>query len=268
MNDYDEFTERQRREIAYHSQRAATVRKVRRVVSYEVLENPRRRWWNHYWAAYSLVVDLKMDGKSVLVPGCGEGLDAIRINKLGAEVYAFDISPDMLRVAEKRAAEEKTTVGFRQMACEHLSYASNTFDLIFVHDILHHCELTRSLSEFIRVAKPGAFLVIDELYTHRILQRIRESRFGCWLQPKVVPYIYGNSDAYITQDERKLNDADLSAIQKTLTRGRCTYFNMVVGRFVPSWDAVAKLDRVLLRLLGPTGYVFGGRFILTGCVRK
>lgn len=266
----ENFTERQTREILYHSERAALLRKLPRAISYDVLKNPRSRWWNHYWTMYSLLQKLDLRGKSALVPGCGDGFDAMRLSKAGAKVHAFDISPDMLRLAEERAAQEGTPIEFRHMSCEHLSYRDNTFDLLFVHDVLHHCDLTKCLPEFVRVAKPGAYIIIDELYTHRALQRVRESRFGRWLQPKIVPYIYPfvNKDTYTTQDERKLSDADLFAIRKAATDARCSYFDMVVGRFVPSWEFAAKLDRIFLRLLGPAGYLLAGRFIIFGVIRK
>ena len=206
--------------------------------------------------------------KAVLVPGCGEGVDAIRMSKAGAHAHAFDISPDMVRVAEERAAEEAAAVDIRQMAAERLTYGDDTFDVIFLHDVLHHCDLDKCLEELVRVAKRDAFVIIDELYTHDILQRIRESKLGCWLHSKVAPYIYPTGDAYITEDERKLTNRDLKAIKRTMYSVQCDYFNIVVGRFVPEWTALAIGDRSFLKLLGPAGYFCAGRFVLSGRIKK
>lgn len=270
MNTREDLTERQMREIGYHSGRATLVRQLRRNGPYEVLKNPGSRWWNHNWALYSMLMNTEVQGKSALVPGCGEGLDAIRLSKLGAEVCAFDLSPDMLRVAGERAEQEGAVIDFRQMPCERLSYVDESFDLIFIHDVLHHCDLTRCLSELVRVAKPGGRVLINELYTHSVLQNIRESRFGCWLQPKLVPLIYGNAnqDTYTTEDERKLNESDLFAITRNLCDARCSYFNMMVGRVVPGWEVASKLDRIALKIIGRASYLFAGRFILSGIISK
>jgi ubiquinone/menaquinone biosynthesis C-methylase UbiE len=206
--------------------------------------------------------------KSVLVIGCGEGLDAIHLAKLGANVYAFDISPDMLAIAKARARDEGVSVKFIEMAAENLDYRDNEFDVVVAVNILHHCNLDKCLPEIRRVAKPDAFVLVNELYTHRLLQRIRESRMGCALRRIVAPLIYPNNYAYVTEDERKLNEKDLSAVRTQLTNVRCRYFGLVVNRFLPAWDFAAKLDRVALGSLGPAGYLFAGRFILTGHVRK
>jgi ubiquinone/menaquinone biosynthesis C-methylase UbiE len=270
--EHEQLTERQKREIAYHSQRAALVREVDRPLSFDVLTKPERRWWNHHWSDYSILLKAGVNGKTVLVVGCGEGSDAIRLAMLGADVHAFDISADMIAVAKERARDEGLRVDFQEMAAENLNYGDNTFDVLFALDILHHCDLERCLPEIVRVAKPDAFLLVDELYTHRMLQRLRESELGCALRELLIPVLYpnfrGKIDTYVTEDERKLNDGELSTVRGLLNCARCHYFSMVVNRFLPSWDLAAKLDRLALKLLGPAGYLLAGRFIVSGFVRK
>jgi ubiquinone/menaquinone biosynthesis C-methylase UbiE len=266
----NQLTQRQIREIDYHRERAALVQKFRKPITYEILQRPHRRWWNHHWSVYAILLKLGVSGKSVLIPGCGEGHDAIRLGKLGADVHAFDISPDMLSVARNRAGEEGVQVDFREMAAEQLKYGDDTFDVVFARDVLHHCDLARCLPEFRRVVKPGGFFVFDELYTHHLLQGLRESAFGCWLRSKIVGliYPYATIDVYVTEDERKLTDYDLRAIKNVLATGRCRYFSMIVDRFLPSWNSAARLDRIALKLAGPAGSLLGGRFVIAGQVRK
>src|ERR1700734_2860911 len=137
----------------------------------------------------------------------------------------------MLRLAEESARAEGVAVGFGCMPAEQLGYADNTFDVIFVRDLLHHCDIGACLSELGRVAKPDALVVIDELYTHSGLQKHRVSRFGRWLYAKVRPHIYHGADPYITEDERKINEVELSTIAGALDDVRIRYFNVVVNRF-------------------------------------
>jgi ubiquinone/menaquinone biosynthesis C-methylase UbiE len=261
MND---LTDRQNREIDYHRQRATLVGQLREPITYDILDRPHRRWWNHHWAAYATLLKIGIEGKSILVPGCGEGGDAIRFRRLGAKVYAFDISPDMLEVARKRAEEEQVQVDFRQMPAEQLGYPDRYFDVVFARDVLHHCDLSRCLPELLRVLEPGGVFLIDELYTHHRLQYVRESRLGWWLWARFLPVIYPTGHIYTTQDERKLSDYDLAAIRSLLTGVRCRYYNMVVNRFLPSWKVAERLDRLALKLLGPAGFLFAGRLILVG----
>ena len=100
---------------------------------------------------YDILLAKDLRNKTALVVGCGSGTDAIYLAKLGARVHAFDLSPDMISLAEFQAAREAVDVEFRIMSAEQLSYSDNTFDVILVRDILHHCEVDGVLAELIRV---------------------------------------------------------------------------------------------------------------------
>src|SRR5690242_1326450 len=89
------LTARQQREIEYHRNFAAkNADRVEAPVDLAIVEQQTgRKWWNAYWATYDRLLVRDLRGKQVLVPGCGFGDDAIRLTKLGAKVFAFDISP-------------------------------------------------------------------------------------------------------------------------------------------------------------------------------
>ena len=260
----DDLTARQTREIEYHVHHAALLRD--RTPFYGVLTGRKTKWWNHYWVSHSELLTEDIAGKRLLVPGCGGGFDAVIVAKLGANVSAFDISPDMLLVTAESAQDARVEIELLPMAFEALSYADDTFDVIYIRDVLHHCDVERSVRELARVARLGAWVVIDELYTHSLLQRIRNSWLGRSLYPAVRPVIYGNCEEYITQDERKLNELDLDCILASLCGARCQFFNFVVNRFLPDWDAAEMVDRVLMH--GLPGRLVAGRFVLSGRVRK
>ena len=70
----ESLTDRQVRELEYHREHAkqkATL--LTRPFSYDVMESERRRWWNGYWSMYSFLRQLPVEGKKVLVVGCGFG---------------------------------------------------------------------------------------------------------------------------------------------------------------------------------------------------
>src|SRR5207245_524146 len=95
-----------------------------------------------------LIAEMSSAGKRVLVPGCGFGDDAIRLAKLGADVYAFDLSPDMLEIARQRAAKMSVpSIHLDEMPAEALTYSDNFFDLVYFNDILHHVDIPKSVAE-------------------------------------------------------------------------------------------------------------------------
>jgi len=257
------LTPRQSREVEYHAHHADLLRD--QPALYEVLSRRKSKWWNHYWVAHAKLLAENIAGKKLLVPGCGQGTDAIVAAKLGARVSAFDISLEMLELASRRASDANAAIDLGVMPAERLSYQDSTFDVVYVRDVLHHCDVAQSIAELRRVSKDHALVVVDELYTHSLLQRMRTAGLGRWLYRGIRPIIYGKK-AYITEDERKLDERDLSVLVEALSEVRIEYFNVVVNRFVPGWDAAEMADRVLMKCL--PGRIVAGRFVLTGRIRK
>ncbi|MGE0744379.1 MAG: class I SAM-dependent methyltransferase [Rhodospirillales bacterium] len=268
-----ELTARQQREVAYHrdyAQRKAD--KAAEPVTLDVVMSGGRRWWNAYWHTYGLLQRHDLRGKTVLVPGCGFGEDAIRIASLGAAVRAFDLSPEIVAVTRARAHQ----LGYHNlrvdvMPCEDLAYPADSFDFVFLMDILHHVDVAAACAEIRRVARPGAVMIGDELYTSRFLQRsVRQSYLvNKVVYPRMVRYVYGRTDPYITDDERKIDERDLAHVVALCPGLDCAWFNTVVGRLVPDRsDRIARLDRALTRSFGRLGRLFAGRVVFEGRVAK
>ncbi len=267
------LTPRQQREIDYHRDYAARKSAERlSPVNFDVIEDVKRRPHNAFWSAYDRLLAHGIKGKRVLVPGCGFGEDAIRLARLGAEIEAFDISPDVLDIARRRCAEfGYSGVRFSVMPCEALAYPDNAFDLVFFIDILHHVDVPKSIAEIVRVLKPGGRIVGNELYTHSFLQkRIRES----WLVDKVFhgamkKFIYGGDKPYITADEHKIDEAEFALVEAACLEFEADWFNFFVGRLVPDRSPlVAKADRAAMKLAGGAGRALAGRVVFEGAIRK
>jgi len=263
----DALTERQQRELEYHRTYADVVAEEFRSVDYSVVTSPTRRWWNAYWDIWTFLMRLQLDGKAVLIVGCGSGVDALRFAKRGAVVSACDLSPEMMAHGVKLAQEDGLSVKFEQMPCEKMIYPDGTFDIIFCRDILHHVDIPVAMKEITRVAKPGALLVVDEIYSHSVTNWIRRSwvveRF---IYPMLRKAIYTGKVFYITQDEQKMTEHDIDLVKRYIgTVLYQKYFNFFVTRFVPDTIvALAKADRACLYLLGPIGRYLGGRVAFAG----
>jgi len=267
------LTERQERELAYHEARASrTDHLIEQPVNFDVIEDRVRRPWNGYWSTYDVLLGAGLAGKHVLVPGCGYGEDAIRLAKIGAHVHASDLSPALVDIARARAARHGLPdIGFTVGPAEELEEEDDSIDAVFWNDILHHLDVAAALGEARRVLKPGGQVIVNELYTHSVLQRIRESRLVSQvLYGRMVKFIYGSSDPYITDDERKLDERELRMLQEFLQPGwRVQYFYMLCGRIWPTGYArLATLDRIVLNSSDWLGRAGAGRFVLSGTVRK
>lgn len=239
--------------------------------SWEVLQRPDRRWWNAYWAMYAYLVNCNLKDKSVLVVGCGFGDDALRLAKLGARVSAFDLCPDSLQIARSLAGREALDIQFEEMPAEKMLYDDDSFDFVVSRDILHHVDIPRTMREIVRVAKPGAMFVVNEIYSHSITDRIRHSTLvERMIYPMMQRVIYGPGKPYITVDERKLSELDLAQIMEPLEPCQfAKHFNFLVTRVIPDrFQQLAKLDRLLLRVLHPIAHLLAGRVLFGARIVK
>lgn len=266
------LTDRQQRERDYHREHARLHKSIlAKPFSWEVLHHPERRWWNAYWAMYEYLLSCDLRNKRVLVVGCGFGEDALRLAKLGADVSALDLSPDSLDIAMALASREGLDIGYGEMPAEKMVYGSDTFDYILCRDILHHVDIPNAMREIVRVAKPGAIFIVNEIYSHSVTDKIRHSRIvERFLYPKMRAMIYGPGKPYITEDERKLSETDIAQIVKPLhPRLETKYFNFLVTRIIPDrFDSFAKVDRLLLRMLSPIAPLLAGRVLFSARIKK
>ena len=266
------LTDRQQRELEYHKDHAAANEAVlHEDFSYDVVEPGPRRWWNQYWAMYTYLLEKDLAGKKVLIIGAGFGEDALVLAKVGAEVKAFDLSPDSVSIAQKRAEQESLDIEFRQMAAEKLDYDSDYFDIVVARDILHHVEIEETMSEVRRVLKKGGILCFNEIYSHSITDRIRYSKIvDKWLYPKMTRFIYQQDKPYITEDEEKLSEKDVNSLLESIEILECRkYFNCVVTRIIPErLVLISKLDQALLRVLSVFAPLLGSRVLVGGVVGK
>jgi ubiquinone/menaquinone biosynthesis C-methylase UbiE len=266
------LTERQQRELDYHREHARKhASLLDEPFGYEVLDNPGRRRYNAYWRMYDHLLSLGLRDRDALVVGCGFGDDALRLAKAGARVCAFDLSPQSLDIARRLAQREKLSIRFDEMPAERLAYADDSFDLVVARDILHHVDIPRALAELRRVARPGAWLVMNEVYSHSWTDRVRRSRFvDGFLYPRMQRFVYGDDHPYITADERKLTERDVEAVEGLLQRIELEeHFNFLVNRVVPeAYEFMPRLDRWLLARLRPFGRRLAARILLAGRIAK
>lgn len=264
-----ELTDRQVREIEYHKLHVQLFRSdVYKYISHDIIEDRKRRWWDGHWTMYTWLLKENLRNRKVLIAGCGFGFDALQFAKMGADTYAFDISPDMLNLAVEIAERENLSVRFQEMPIEALQYEDDFFDYVIARDIFHHVDIPLALSETIRVSKPGAYLIVYEVYTHSVLQRIRKSQIvERFLYPRMKRFIHKTENPYITEDEKKLTEDDVRRVKMNLSEVQVKYFNFTANRLFPDrWLCVSKIDSLFTSICKPIAPLLCGRVLLKGKV--
>jgi SAM-dependent methyltransferase len=98
-----------------------------------------------------------LTGVRVLEYGCGDGWVTRRLAGRGAQVWAFDISPEA--VAQARAGLAADGVLHRctvdVMPGEQLTFPDGSVDIAVGFAILHHLDMDRALAELRRVLAPS-----------------------------------------------------------------------------------------------------------------
>jgi SAM-dependent methyltransferase len=76
--------------------------------------------------------------RTILDIGAGTGRTALPLAKMGAEVVAADASDEMLRVARKRAEEDKIDLKFSVCDVMDLPFDDRMFDTVMIFRVLMH----------------------------------------------------------------------------------------------------------------------------------
>jgi SAM-dependent methyltransferase len=106
------------------------------------------------------------EGGHLLDAGCGTGDDARALARLvgpGGSVLGVDTSEAMIAEARKRTAGHTLPVRFRQGDICRLGLPDESFDGCRADRVLQHLEDPRAaLAELVRLARPGARVVVSE----------------------------------------------------------------------------------------------------------
>lgn len=99
-------------------------------------------------------------GSSILDVGCGSGIDARFLTKLGFKVTGVDLSVGMIEYAKMICPQGNFSVGDARK----LGFANNSFDSIVAAWVLHHLprrDSKKFLADLFRIVKPGGFVFLS-----------------------------------------------------------------------------------------------------------
>jgi ubiquinone/menaquinone biosynthesis C-methylase UbiE len=164
--------------------------------------------------------------------GCGHGMAAVVLARLGARVTAFDLSPGYLTEARVRAEANEAAIAFVQADGDRLPFADASFDRIWGNAILHHLDLATAACELRRVLRPEGIAVFCEPWG--------ENPLLSWARRRLP---YPGKDR--TPDEQPLRQNHIRILKRVFARVEvrgCQLLSMV-RRVLPPGRIIHALDR-------------------------
>lgn len=182
-----------------------------------------------------IVEDYIREGDQVLEIGCGTGNLALSCAKKGASVVAFDISSQMLAIAERKVIEHNLIdkIKFKEMGAIELEKAfnTNTFDRIIstlVFSELYADEQKYVLNQAYRILRPNGLIIIaDEVKPRSLWKRIVHSLIRIPLI--LITYLLTQTSTRALEEiKTTMNDAGFKIIHEK--RSFIDSFGLFVGQ--------------------------------------
>lgn len=225
-------------ELVYQASRANKLANIRPEPPAVLNRYLQTRHWRYFPKEFLFHELGDLNGKKVCDLGCGDGQVAVQMAKMGAEVTAIDISPELIELVEKRAIvnDVKDRVNAIVGDVEHADLPVGSFDYVVCYDVLHHVAIAAVVPKILDMMKPGGkAIMIEPVAFSALLEKVRE-----W--------------APIEKDasplDRQLNKSEIDEIARYFARHKATYFS-IFGRLARLFLNITKpkvLHRIKLTL--------------------
>jgi len=126
------------------------------------IEYARDRFAGHF--ARSIKQRAAFAGLSLLDIGCGGGLMAEPMTRLGFTVAGIDADAAALGIAREHAAAQGLIIDYRRAAVEQLAAAKRAFDAVLALEVVEHAaDAALFMAQAARLVKPGGALLLSTL---------------------------------------------------------------------------------------------------------
>ncbi|GLK81628.1 bifunctional 2-polyprenyl-6-hydroxyphenol methylase/3-demethylubiquinol 3-O-methyltransferase UbiG [Methylopila turkensis] len=105
-----------------------------------------------------------LGGLTLLDVGCGAGVLAEPLARLGAEVTGIDPAADLIPVAEAHAADAGLAIAYRAAAAETLVREGAAFDVVVASEVVEHVnDVPGFVATLAKLVKPGGLLLLSTI---------------------------------------------------------------------------------------------------------
>jgi 2-polyprenyl-6-hydroxyphenyl methylase/3-demethylubiquinone-9 3-methyltransferase len=173
-------------------------------------------------------------GLRMLDIGCGGGILAEPLGRLGAAMVAIDPAEDNVAVARRHAEQSGVTIDYRATTAEALAQAGESFDVVLAMEVVEHVV---DVGTFVGLAagmvKPGGLMFVATL--NRTLKSFALAIVGAEYVLRWLPRGTHRWDKFVTPDELEiaLEQSGLSQIGET-----GVIYNLLADR----WQLSADMD--------------------------
>ena len=185
----------------------------------EIYDQPGDIWWDEhqplnairtslnparleYFASAFAARGVDPAGKVVIDVGCGGGLVAEEIARLGATVIGVDPSTASIATAQAHAAASGLAIDYRIGSGEHLPAGDACADVVYCVDVLEHvADLDAVIAETARVLKPGGLYLFDTINRTRLSKLVMIKLSQQWAATAWMPPGLHDWDQFITPAE-------------------------------------------------------------------
>ncbi|HRD78168.1 MAG TPA: bifunctional 2-polyprenyl-6-hydroxyphenol methylase/3-demethylubiquinol 3-O-methyltransferase UbiG, partial [Hyphomicrobiaceae bacterium] len=155
-------------------------------------------------------------GLSLVDIGCGGGLVAEPMSRLGAEVTGLDPSAETIRAAERHAAAGGLPIAYRQGLAEDLAAEGARFDVVLCLEVVEHVP---DVGQFVKLLSgllaPGGLMVLSTI--NRTVKAYALAIVGAEYVLRWLPVGTHKWERFVTPDElaRHLEVAGLAMSEPT-----------------------------------------------------
>jgi 2-polyprenyl-6-hydroxyphenyl methylase/3-demethylubiquinone-9 3-methyltransferase len=156
------------------------------------------------------------DGLRILDIGCGGGILAEPLARLGAAVVGADPALPNIEVARHHAAEAGLVIDYRATTAEAMADAGEGFDVVLAMEVVEHvADLALFVRRCAEMVKPGGMMIVATI--NRTLKSFAFAIIGAEYVMRYLPRGTHRWDKFVTPDEleQALTEADLRVVDQT-----------------------------------------------------
>ncbi|HLC81357.1 MAG TPA: class I SAM-dependent methyltransferase [Candidatus Nanoarchaeia archaeon] len=109
---------------------------------------------------YQILGEIK--NKNLLEIGCGSGMQTIDFIRKGARVTAIDLSEESISLTKEFLKKNNFKALVKKIDAEKMDLPDHAFDVVYINCVLMHADQDKTISECLRVLKPGGIIVFKE----------------------------------------------------------------------------------------------------------